>query len=83
MAHLSLDGEPLLVSLHTVGYKEFETERLSKQESKKKSLDLKNLNLYLKTSMLVPEIYIQSAPNNSNETHSFICLGRAGNFGQH
>ena len=62
---------------------EFETERLSKQESKKKSLDLKNLNLYLKTSMLVPEIYIQSAPNNSNETHTFMCLGRSGRFGQH
>ena len=22
-----------------------------------------------------PEIYIQSAPNNSNETHTFMCLG--------
>ena len=30
-----------------------------------------------------PEIYIQSAPNNSNETHTFMCLGRAGRFGQH
>ena len=29
------------------------------------------------------EIYIQSAPNNSNETHTFMCLGRAGCFGQH
>ena len=28
------------------------------------------------------EIYIQSAPNNSNETHTFMCLGRAGCFGQ-
>ena len=26
-----------------------------------------------------PEIYIQSALNNSNETHTFICLGRSGN----
>ena len=25
-----------------------------------------------------PEIYIQSAPNNSNETYTFMCLGRAG-----
>ena len=31
----------------------------------------------------VPEIYISSAPNNSNETQTFICLGRAGPFGQH
>ena len=29
------------------------------------------------------EIYIQSARNNSNETHTFMCLGRAGSFGQH
>ena len=34
-------------------------------------------------SILLAEIYIQSAPNNSNETHSFMCLGRAGHFGQH
>ena len=30
----------------------------------------------------IPEIYIQSAPNNSNETCTFMCLGRAGRFGQ-
>ena len=24
------------------------------------------------------EIYIWSAPNNSNETYTFMCLGRAG-----
>ena len=30
----------------------------------------------------LPEIYIQSAPNNSNETYIFMCLGRAGCFGQ-
>ena len=29
-----------------------------------------------------PEIYIQSAPNNSNETYTFMCLGEAGRFGQ-
>ena len=29
-----------------------------------------------------PEIYIQSAPNNSNETYTFMGLGRAGRFGQ-
>ena len=29
-----------------------------------------------------PEIYIWSAPNNSNETYTFMCLGRAGRFGQ-
>ena len=28
------------------------------------------------------EIYIQSAPNNSNESYSFMCLGRVGHFGQ-
>ena len=32
---------------------------------------------------LAAEIYIQSAPNNSNEIHTFMCLGRAGRFGQH
>ena len=30
-----------------------------------------------------PEIYIYSAPNKSNETHTFMCLGRAGRFRQH
>ena len=30
-----------------------------------------------------PEIYIQSAPNNSNETLTFMYLGRVGLFGQH
>ena len=30
-----------------------------------------------------PEIYIQSAPNSSNETYSHMCLGRTGRFGQH
>ena len=29
------------------------------------------------------EIYRQSAPNNSNETDTFMGLGRAGRFGQH
>ena len=29
------------------------------------------------------EIYIQSAPNNSNETYTLMCLGRTGRFGQH
>ena len=28
------------------------------------------------------EIYIQSAPNNSNETYTFMGLGRAGRFGR-
>ena len=28
-------------------------------------------------------IYIPSTLNNSNETHTFMCLGRAGRFGQH
>ena len=29
-----------------------------------------------------PEIYIQSTPNNSNETYTFMGLGRGGRFGQ-
>ena len=29
------------------------------------------------------KLYIPSTLNNSNETHTFICLGRAGRFGQH
>ena len=29
------------------------------------------------------KLYIPSTPNNSNETHTFMCLGRAGHFGQH
>ena len=28
------------------------------------------------------KLYIPSTPNNSNETHTFICLGRTGRFGQ-
>ena len=27
--------------------------------------------------------YIPSTPNNSNETYTFMCPGRAGRFGQH
>ena len=30
-----------------------------------------------------PKLYIPSTQNNSNETHVFMCLGRAGRFGQH
>ena len=32
--------------------------------------------------ILSAKIYIQSAPNKSNETYTFMCLGRAGRFGQ-
>ena len=34
--------------------------------------------------MLWPQakLYIPSTPNNSNETHTFMCLGRTGRFGQ-
>ena len=35
-----------------------------------------------KVFMSVAEIYIQSAPNNSNEIYTFMCLGRAGRIGQ-
>ena len=38
--------------------------------------------IYVGISMMYSEIYIQSAPNNSNETYTFMCLGRAGRFGQ-
>ena len=29
-----------------------------------------------------PKLYIPSTPNNSNETNTFMCLGRTGRFGQ-
>ena len=29
------------------------------------------------------KLYIPSTLNNSNETHTFMCLGRTGRFGQH
>ena len=32
--------------------------------------------------ILYPKLYIPSTPNNSNRTHTFMCLGRAGRFGQ-
>ena len=32
-------------------------------------------------SSIQPEIYIKSAPNNSNETYTFMFLGRAGVMG--
>ena len=32
--------------------------------------------------ILWPKLYIPSTPNNSNETHTFMCLGRTGRFGQ-
>ena len=28
------------------------------------------------------KLYIPSTPNNSNETHTFMCVGRTGRFGQ-
>ena len=30
----------------------------------------------------IAKLYIPSTPNNSNETHTFMCLGRTGRFGQ-
>ena len=35
--------------------------------------------VFLATSYMY---HIPSAPNNSNETHTFMCLGRTGRFGQ-
>ena len=32
--------------------------------------------------MVQAKLYIPSTPNNSNETHTFMCLGRTGRFGQ-
>ena len=32
---------------------------------------------------LGPKLYTPSTLNNSNETHTFMCLGRVGRFGQH
>ena len=32
--------------------------------------------------MLDSKLYIPSTPNNSNETPTFMCLGRTGRFGQ-
>ena len=29
-----------------------------------------------------PKLYIPSTPNDSNETHTFMCQGRTGRFGQ-
>ena len=34
------------------------------------------------SSMDGPKLYIPSTPNNSNETHTFMYLGRTGRFGQ-
>ena len=31
---------------------------------------------------LQAKLYTPSTPNNSNETHTFMCLGRTGRFGQ-
>ena len=39
-------------------------------------------NIINKEAYRKPEIYIQSALNNSNETYTFMCLCRAGHFGQ-
>ena len=47
----------------------------------KSILNLKRLGLYTLVENK-SEIYRQSAPNNSNETYTFMGLGRAGHFGQ-
>ena len=38
---------------------------------------------FLKTACKFVVCKSESAPNNSNETHTFMCLGRASHFGQH
>ena len=45
--------------------------------------DISNNHIFTFKVMLIPKIYVLSAPNDSNETHTFMCLGRAGRFGQH
>ena len=44
-------------------------------------------NLDLRKILSTPKIFLKSTfhctPNNSNETHTFMCLGRTGRFGQH
>ena len=37
---------------------------------------------YHNCSDLLSKLYIPSTPNNLNETHTFMCLGRTGRFGQ-
>ena len=46
---------------------------------KEKSENLKRADLLL---MEIQKRVGQSAPNKSNETYIFMCLGRAGRFGQ-
>ena len=49
-----------------------------KKENQKDSDVFSHSKLTLKA-----KLYIPSTPNNSNETHTFMCLGRTGRFGQH
>ena len=42
-------------------------------------------NIFILTDLkliTIPKLYIPSTPNNSNVTHTFMCLGRTGRFGQ-
>ena len=42
----------------------------------------KNKEICKEKFELMSKLYIPSTPNNSNETHTFMCLGRTGRFGQ-
>ena len=46
--------------------------------------DSKHYFTYSHAFHLAPyaKLYTPSTPNNSNETHTFMCLGRTGRFGQ-
>ena len=45
-------------------------------------LNSKNKKCTAQITQVLAEIYTQSAPNNSNDTYTFMGLGRAGRFGQ-
>ena len=46
------------------------------------SLEVPRKYIVPNDSIIGAKLYIQSPPNNSIETHSFMCLGRTGCFGQ-
>ena len=59
--------------------------RIAQQCSKSERTLIEMLTTGLKYNYFEQQskLYIPSTLNNSNETHTFMCLGRAGRFGQH
>ena len=45
-------------------------------------LELNFFAIFVQMRTLVSKLYIPSTLNNSNRAYTFICLGRAGRFGQ-